>query len=333
MRSTPVEIAYGGSVFSPSKGFTAEKSVKILEYLSENGIKTIDTSEIYPGSEELLGEADAVSLGFDIATKVGAGGSPTPATRENVVRSGEASLSKLKTNQVDVLFIHGFDKRVPLEETLEGFNELHKRGAFKRFGVSNFSAEEIEDVVRISKERGFVLPSVYEGNYNAIDRLIEKKIFPTIRKYNMAFYAYSPIAGGFLSKTPGYIKQGGEGRWDPNTFFGKLYHAMYNKPNVLEFLGKFGQIASAKAQCSQAETAYRWIAYHSELKGELGDKIIIGARFGSQLTEVLDALKRGPLSAETVKHIDGLWDIVKDDPPVEHRTLIEELLKRTDMKF
>jgi aryl-alcohol dehydrogenase-like predicted oxidoreductase len=333
MTSTPVKIVFGGSAFSPNKGFTVEKTIEVLNYLSSKGIKTIDTAEIYAGSEELLGEAGAVSLGFDIDTKVGAGGSPVPATKENVIRSGEVSLSKLKTKQVDVYYIHGFDKRVPLEETLEGINELHKKSAFKRFGLSNFSAEEIEDVVRICKEKAFVLPSVYEGNYNAVDRLIETKIFPTIRKYNLAFHAYSPIAGGFLSKTPHYIKEGGQGRWDASTFFGKLYHAMYNKPNVLEFLEKFGKIASTQANCSQAEMAYRWTAYHSELKGELGDKIIIGARFGPQLTEVLDALKRGPLSSETVKEIDGLWNVVKDDPPVEHRTLIEELLKRTDMKF
>ncbi|KAI7973214.1 hypothetical protein EIK77_004491 [Talaromyces pinophilus] len=333
MSSTSVKIAYGGAVFSPSKGYTAEKTVEVLKYLSENRIKTIDTSEIYPGSEELLGEAGAVALGFDIDTKVGAGGSLVPATKENVIKSGEASLSKLKTNQVDVLFIHGFDKRVPLAETLEGINELHKKGAFKRFGLSNFSADEIEDVVRICQEKGFVLPSVYEGNYNAVDRLIEMRIFPIIRKYNMAFHAYSPIAGGFLSKTPQYIKEGGQGRWDASTFFGKLYHGMYNKPNVLEFLEKFGKIASTQANCSQAEMAYRWMAFHSQLKGELGDKIIIGARFGPQLTEVLGALKRGPLSDETVKEIDGLWNVVKDDPPVEHRALIEELLKRMDMKY
>jgi aryl-alcohol dehydrogenase-like predicted oxidoreductase len=333
MTSSVVKIAFGGAVFSPTKGFTAEKTIEVLNYLSKNGIKTIDTSEIYPGSEELLGEADAVSLGFNIDTKVGAGGSPIPATKENVIRSGEASLSKLKTDQVDVFFIHGFDQRVPLEETLEGINELHKRGAFKRFGISNFSAEEIEDVFRISKEKGFVLPSVYQGNYNVVDRLIETKIFPTIRKYNMAFHAYSPIAGGFLAKTPDQITQGGQGRWDPSTFFGKLYHGMYNKPNVLEFLEKFGRVANTQANCSQAEMAYRWITYHSQLKGELGDAMIIGARFGPQLTEVLDALKRGPLSAETVKEIDGLWDVVKDDPPAEHRTIIEQLLKKTDMKF
>lgn len=255
--------AYGGAVFSPNKGFTAEKTVQVLKYLSKNGIKTIDTSEIYPGSEEPLGEAGAVSVGLDIDTKVGAGGSPIPATKENVTKSGEASLSKLKTNQVDVFFIHGFDKRVPLEETLEGINELHKRGTLKRFGISNFSAEEIEDVIRILKEKGFMLPSVYEGNYNAVNRLIETKMFPTIRKYNMAFHAYSPIAGGFLSKTPDYIKEGGQGRWDASTFFGKLYHGMYNKPNVLEFLEKFGKIASTQDNCSQAEMDYRWIAFHS----------------------------------------------------------------------
>ncbi|KUL82019.1 hypothetical protein ZTR_11387 [Talaromyces verruculosus] len=333
MNFTPVKIVFGGASFSLNDEYTAEKTAEVLKYLLENGIKTIDTSEIYPGSEELLGQAGAVSLGFDIDTKVGAGGSSIPATKENVIKSGEASLSKLKTNQVDVYFIHWFDKRVLLEETLEGINELYKRGAFQRFGLSNFTAEEIEDAFRISQERGFVLPSVYQGNYNAIDRMPETEIFPTIRKYNMAFHAYSPIAGGFLAKVPDHIKEDAQGRWDASTFFGKLYHAKYNKPNTLEFLEKFGRIASTKANCSQTEMAYRWIVYHSELKGELGDKVIIGARFGPQLTEVLDAQKQGPLSDETVKEIDGLLDIIRDDPPAETRVLLEGTLKDTDTKF
>ncbi|EED13755.1 aldo/keto reductase, putative [Talaromyces stipitatus ATCC 10500] len=321
MTSSSVEIA-----------FARKTQPNSSKYLSDHGIQTIDTAEIYLGSEELLGAASAVSLGFTIDTKVGhgAGGSTTPATKENVIRSGEASLNRLKTNQVDVYYIHGFDQRVPLKDTLEGINELYKKGVFKRFGLSNFSVAEIEDVVRISKERGFVLPTVYEGNYNAINHLIEKKLFSTIRKYNMVFHAYSPIAGGLLAKTPHQIKEGGQGRWDINTFVGKLYYGMYNKPNVMEFLEKFGKIATTKTKCSQAELAYRWIAYHSRLKGELGDKII-GARYGPQLTEVLDALGRGPLSAEVVEEVNGLWDLVKDDPPAEHRTILEEL-KRSDIK-
>lgn len=63
--------------------------------------------------------------------------------------------------QVDILFIHAPDARIPFEETLSGIDALHKQGAFKRFGLSNHTAEQVEEVVNICNEKGFVAPSVF----------------------------------------------------------------------------------------------------------------------------------------------------------------------------
>ncbi|RQM07799.1 hypothetical protein DH86_00000671, partial [Scytalidium sp. 3C] len=103
--------------------------------------------------------------------------------------------------RVDVFYIHVPDRRTPLEETLAGINELYKAGKFKRFGLSNYLANDIEDVMRISKQHNYVLPTVYQSNYSAVARRQEAEIFPILDKYKIAFYAYSPLAGGFLTKT------------------------------------------------------------------------------------------------------------------------------------
>lgn len=123
------------------------------------------------------------------------------------------------------------DVRLPLEETLEGINTLYKAGAFRRFGLSNFSIAMVEEVIRITQERGFVRPSVYQGIYNAVTRRTEGSLLPLLRKHNIAFYAYSPIAGGFLAKRPEDLAGGaGTGRWDPKSPFGSSMYRFLSSP-------------------------------------------------------------------------------------------------------
>ena len=66
-------------------------------------------------------------------------------------------------HNVDILYIHAPDYDTPLEQTLEGINEVYKKGFFKRFGLSNYKAEDVEKVYNHCKEKGYPLPSVYQG--------------------------------------------------------------------------------------------------------------------------------------------------------------------------
>lgn len=93
--------------------------------------------------------------------------------------------------------------------------QLYQLGCFKRFGLSNFLAQDVQKAYDYAKERGYVLPTVYQGNYSPVARLQETLLFPTLRKLGIAFYAYSPLAGGFLTKTAEDIKQG-KGRFNDN---------------------------------------------------------------------------------------------------------------------
>lgn len=208
-------------------------------------------------------------------------------------------------------YIHAPDHRVPFKDTLEAIDELHKSGKFKRFGLSNFAPVEVEEICRIAQENNLVLPTVYQGNYNAVGRRVETELFPILRNYNMSFYAYSPIAGGFLTKTPADITNA-KSRFDSDGPFGKMYNSLYNKPSLLGFLESFGKLAE-EAGISKAELAYRWIVYHSELKGELGDGLIVGSRFGPHLTETLEGLRKGPLNEKIVGKLDELWKGVEKD--------------------
>lgn len=117
---------------------------------------------------------------------------------------------------------------------------------FKRFGLANYTAEEIEEVLKTCQEKSFVFPSVFEGSYSAVARLPEDKILPLLRKHNISFYAYSPIAGGFLAKTSQQFRdQSFQGRWEKSGFLGTVYQHMYNRSAALDALDKWHEIAEA----------------------------------------------------------------------------------------
>jgi aflatoxin B1 aldehyde reductase len=207
--------------------------------------------------------------------------------------------------QVDVYYLHAPDRRLPWKETLAGVNELYKRGAFKRLGLSNFLGPEITEVVRVAKENGFVVPTVYQGNYSAIARRLEDEVIPVLRSNKLSLYAYSPIAGGFLSKSKEQLSDP-EGRFGDKNPLSELYNGMYNRPAFLAILDFWATIAENEG-VSRAELAYRWIAYHSIVSTGSGDAIVVGARTPDQLRETVAAIQKGPLSELAVAMIEQVW--------------------------
>lgn len=218
-----------------------------------------------------------------------------------------------------IFYIHAPDNAEPLEETLAGINDLYQQGKFEKFGLSNFNAEELKAVLKITKEKGYVAPTVYQGNYSAVARKSETELFPILRENGISFYAYSAIAGGFLTKSTEQLKQasGGEGRWSKETQIGQLYHALYNKPKFFEALDIWNEISNSSG-IPKAELAYRWVAYHSILKEQLGDGIVLGASRITQLEQTVAGLNNGPLPASIVKTIEEIWQLVKDESPMDN---------------
>ncbi|KAH8806170.1 putative aldehyde reductase [Xylogone sp. PMI_703] len=310
MQNRGAKLVFGGAMFMVSPN-SPEQVDQVLKTLEEAGIDTIDTAQTYGKSEELLGQANAASR-FVIDTKHCGGMIPGESTKDKVVARGLDSLKRLRTETVDVFYIHVPDYDTPLEDTLAGINELYQAGKFKRFGLSNFSVAEVEEVIKIAKQHNYVLPSVYQSNYSAVARRQETEVFPTLHKYGIAFYSYSPLAGGFLTKTADQILHGTEGRWDPETVLGKLHRALYQKPALLKALSLWDDISN-KHGIPKAELGYRWVVYNSGLSGERGDAVILGASNIDQLQETLKGLRNGPLSEEVVKEIDAVWQISKNE--------------------
>lgn len=167
---------------------TQEEVQGLLDTFYNRGYRHIDTASNYPGSEARLGSAGATSR-FVVHTKVrdGQPGSHEPAKIEQSLKQ---SLEDLKTTSVETFFLHVPDRQTPLEEVLEAIHNAHQQGKIKKFGLSNYTAAEVEMIVDICEQNGYTKPSVYQGQYNVIVRGGEKELFPLLRKHNMAFFAY-----------------------------------------------------------------------------------------------------------------------------------------------
>lgn len=163
--------------------------------------------------------------------------------------------------------------------------------------------------------KNYVLPTVYQGNYNPFGRHAESSILPLLRKLNISFVAYAVLASGFLTKSSDFFTQESTSssfRWNPKTNLGQFYQLLYNKPTFVAALTPWEAI-SKKYGIGKAGLAFRWVAFNSALKPELGDGMILGATETHHLTQALGYLKDGPLEKEVVDEIEGIWESVKEE--------------------
>jgi aflatoxin B1 aldehyde reductase len=315
-----VKIVFGGASLTDKGKFkTPELRAQVLDILLSYGIKTLDTARLYTGSEVAIGQLEKRTQ-FTIDTKLVGGFSPGNVHKDQVIADAQDSLKTVGIKQFDILYIHAPDPSVPIEDTLEGINEVYKKGVFKRFGLSNFSVSQVQNVHDMAKEKGYVLPTVYQGNYSPVARHLETLLFPTLKKLGITFYAYSPIAGGFLTKSAADLDSGA-GRFN-TAAIGGLYSTLYDSPTMREALVSWNKIAD-KEGVSNAELAYRWVAHHSAIakeefvKGE-ENGVIIGASKVEQIEQTVQGIRKGALSESAVEGIEGIWKSVESVAPVDN---------------
>jgi aflatoxin B1 aldehyde reductase len=300
---------------------TLEDTTAILGIFQKHGHNEIDTARVYGegSSEEYLGALDWQSRGLKMDTKLYPTAGRPGMSPENYSHSPEdlreglmRSLKALKTDKLNIWYLHGPDRTTPFEVTLHEVDKLHKEGHFERFGISNYMSWEVAKICEICEKHGWIKPSVYQGLYNALHRAIEPELFPCLHHYGLSLYCFNPLAGGFLTdryqRDTTEFEQGG--RFDPNRAQGRLHHGRYWNDFYFDALDIIRPVAK-KHGLTESECALRWLSHHSQLKMEKGDAVIVGASSTKHLEGNLEALDKGPLPEEVVQALDAGWQRVR----------------------
>jgi len=182
------------------------EAARIVAAAREAGVNAIDTANAYANgeSERITGrliKADRQHwvLATKLANPMGDGPNDRGLSRRHMLQAVDASLTRLGTDWVDVLYLHREDETTPLEETLAAIGHLVERGKIHHFGVSNFRAWRVARIVEMCRAMGIAQPIVCQPPYNAMSRAIETELLPCCAHYGVGVVVYSPLARGVLS--------------------------------------------------------------------------------------------------------------------------------------
>ena len=270
----------------------------------------LDTAHIYceGRTEEMLGRIltseDRGSL--YIASKVNPWNDGGLQATE-VHRQFAEILERLGSDSIDLLYLHSPDLDTPIAQTLKACFELFEQGKFRHFGLSNFAAWQVAEVVELCRRHGWMEPEVYQGMYNALTRDVERELFPCLRNYGMRFYAYNPLAGGLLTgKHLSMQEIPEEGRFNRE----RGYLDRYWKQDYFAVLQEL-QAACTASEIKPVEVAMSWLNNHSLLDASLGDGIILGASSLTHLEQNMTACTHPPLTQSILEILDHGWEIIK----------------------
>jgi len=298
--AAPAPVCLGAMNFGRRTSETESK--RILARALELGVRHIDTANAYADgtSERIVGEAlggrrDEVVL----ATKCGFGridGRPEGLSRERLKHAIDESLGRLKTDYVDLYYLHVPDHDTPIEETLDALAELFEDKKILAWGVSNYGAWQILEMMHV-KKASLPRPRIAQQLYNVLLRQLDVEYFAFARRYGLHTTVYNPLAGGLLSGR--HLRDGSTqkgSRFDRN----RLYQGRYFTDAMFDRVDALASLARAEGM-TVLELSYAWLA------GARGvDSILLGPASTEQLEEGVAACRRG-LSPEVRGVIDALY--------------------------
>lgn len=262
-----------------------------------NGINFLDTAYIYgpERSEELVGEVwsetverEEVILATKGAHQLVDGDVVMNNSPEFLKQSVEDSLKRLRTDYIDLYYIHFPDDHTPKDEAVAALAELKAEGKIRAIGVSNFSLEQLKE----ANKDGHI--DVYQGEYNLFKRDAEKEILPYIREHGISFVPYFPLAAGLLA-----------GKYDAETKFDDLRKndPLFQEDVFKDNLAKVDLLRPI-AEAKDAEVAHIVLAWYLAQDGI--DAIIPGAKRAEQVTDTIRTLDV-ELTEEEILQIDHIF--------------------------
>jgi aryl-alcohol dehydrogenase-like predicted oxidoreductase len=289
------ELALGSMTFGDDWGWGAspETSARILELYAEAGGNFIDTANAYTGgrSETIIGSAlkgrrDRFVLGTKFSLQTRPGDLNTAGNhRKNLVTSLEASLRRLDTDYIDLLWVHARDTLTPLPELMRALDDQVRAGKVLHVGVSDWPAWEIAQANTLAELRGWSPFVGVQMRYNLLSRSPESELMPMAQAHDLAVLAWGPLAEGRLT---GKYLDGGEGRltrggWD---FSGDTQDHIVREVVAIAEAGGW----------APAQVAFAWLRSRPgtviPLLGATSEKQLAGNLASLDVTIDADALRR-----------------------------------------
>jgi len=277
---------------------------RMLVAARDAGVNAIDTADAYADgeSERIVGrliaaDRDRWVLATKLANPTGPGPNDRGLSRLHMVRALDASLRRLATDRVEILYLHREDATTPLEETVAAMAHLLASGKVLYFGVSNFRAWRVARLVEMCRAAGIQPPIVCQPPYNAMTRAIETELLPCCAHYGVGVVAYSPLARGVLA-----------GKYAPGAAPPDGSRAARNDKRILQTEFRAESLAYAQRIAEHARARGRtplqfalgWVWNNALVHGLIG-----GPKSLAQWQEYIDAM-RVPFDADDEALVDAM---------------------------
>lgn len=278
-------LCFGTMSFGSTSDAATSKAV--FDRCLDHGVNFFDSANVYSDgeAERMLGDCiqglrDELVITTKVASKVGAGPNERGLSRRHVRQQVEHSLERLKTDRIDLYFVHHFDDDTAIEETLRALDDLVHEGRVLYLGVSNWAAWQIATALGISAREHLARFECIQPMYSLIKRQVEVEILPLARAAQMGVIPYSPLGAGMLTGKYRRDERPEHGRIVEN----EMYAKRYADERFLEIAERFTAHAHERG-IHPATLAVAWVMANPAVTAP-----IIGARDVDQLQASLDAV-------------------------------------------
>ncbi|WP_429391641.1 aldo/keto reductase [Mucilaginibacter lappiensis] len=291
-----------GEFFKAWGNTQLDEAKKLVHLCLEAGVNLFDTADVYSGgkAEEILGQAlqglrDKVLISTKATFKTGEGPNDYGSSRYHLVKSAEDSLRRLKTDHIDIYYMHGFDAVTPVEETLRALDDLVSSGKVRYIAASNFSGWHLMKSLSVAERYGWSRYVGHQAYYSLLDREFEWELMPLGIDQKVSTIVWSPLASGQLggkfrrgAPIPQDNRRSQGGSHGPETDFERLYTIVEALDEIAEETGK-----------TVAQISLNWLLQRPTIAN-----IVIGARNEDQLKQNLAAVGWN-LTTDQVKKLDA----------------------------
>lgn len=296
-----------------------EQALAIMETAIQGGVNFFDNAEAYGRgqAETIMGHvikrAGWKRSDLVLSTKIfwgGTGPNDRGLSRKHILEGLEASLARLQTPYVDLIFCHRPDPYTPIEETVRAMNNVIDQGKAFYWGTSEWSASQIMQAWAIARREHLIPPAMEQPQYNMFHReRVEREYAPLYREIGLGTTIWSPLAGGLLTgKYNQGIPEGSRASLEEYEWL----RERYTSPEARERIAKVQALTPIAEElgCSMAQLALAWC-----LKNPHVSTVITGASRLEQVTQNLGALEVvDRLDDEVMARIETILD---NRPPEE----------------